>query len=58
MIIDQIGLRSLLLPLLIDVRKQYESLAKAESLLAPVKKKTEKKEDKTKIKKETGLTFC
>ena len=58
MITDQMGLRSVLLPLLIDDRKQYEFLAKAEYLHAPVKTKQRKKQNKAKIKKETPLTFC
>ena len=57
MIKDRIGLRSALLPVLIDDRKQYEFSAKAEYLHARVKKENRVK-NKTKIKKETALTFC
>ena len=52
MITDGIGLRSVLLPLLIDDRKQYEFLAKAEYLHSPVKKQNrEKNKTKQKLKR-------
>ena len=50
MITDRIGLHSVLLPLLIDDRKQYKFLANAEYLHAAVTKQKKEKKNKTKQK--------